>query len=295
MDLRKLEIFQQVAADGSFSVAAEKLHMAQPAVSIAIKKLEESLGVALFDRSQRQPRLTAEGQQVVARADALLSQAEELRRSTDALKNLVTGELVLASPSMLATYFLPEFLLGFLREHPGLTAAVSQAGTGRIEQLLAADEVELGVVNAQGAGQDNFEQVLLATDKVVLCVAEDHPWAGRDQVSAGELSGVAMVAYESGYYIRGTLDRLCQDAGSTPDFRMQSNFLPLLVSMVKQGLGITVGLEMMAQQEPGVVGIPLEGAPVLQLALAKRRGRTISRANQAFFDWASFKLSCAEQ
>ena len=74
---------------------------------------------------------------------------------------------------------------------------------------------------------------------------------------------------------------------------MQSNFLPLLVSMVKQGLGITVGLDMMARQEPGIVGVPLQGAPALELALAKRKGRTISRANQAFLDWASFKLSCA--
>ena len=101
---------------------------------------------------------------------------------------------------------------------------------------------------------------------------------------------MAMVAYESGYYIRGILDRLCADAGSAPDFRMQSNFLPLLVRMVKQGLGVTVGLGMMADAEPGIVGITLTGAPPLALALAKRRGRTISRANQAFLDWAAFKL-----
>ena len=99
-----------------------------------------------------------------------------------------------------------------------------------------------------------------------------------------------MVAYESGYYIRSILDRLCTEAGSTPDFRMQSNFLPLLVRMVKQGLGVTVGLGMMAREEPDIVGIALEGAAPLELALAKRRGRTISRANQAFLDWAAFKL-----
>jgi DNA-binding transcriptional LysR family regulator len=290
MDLRKLEIFQAVAAAGSFSQAAEQLHMAQPAVSIAIRKLEASLGVALFDRSLRQPRLTAEGRQVLARADSLLREADALRQSTDALQNLLTGELVLASPSMLATYFLPDLLLAFLRDHPGLTAAVSQAGTGRIEQMLLADEVELGVVNAHSAQAGDLEQVSLATEQVVVCVGAEHPWAGRTAVSPGELDGMAMVAYESGYYIRGILDRLCADAGSAPDFRMQSNFLPLLVRMVKQGLGVTVGLGMMADAEPGIVGITLTGAPPLELALAKRRGRTISRANQAFLDWAAFKL-----
>jgi len=290
MDLRKLEIFQQVAAAGSFSQAAERLHMAQPAVSIAIRKLEESLGVTLFDRSLRQPRLTAEGHAVLTRADRLLREAEELRRSTDALQNLITGELVLASPSMLATYFLPDLLLEFLRDHPGLTAAVSQAGTGRIEQMLLEDQVELGVVNAESAHAAEFDQVVLATEAVVVCVSSDHPWADRKKVTPAELDGVAMVAYESGYYIRSILDRLCSEAGSAPDFRMQSNFLPLLVRMVKQGLGVTVGLGMMAREEPDIVGTPLDGASPLKLALAKRRGRTISRANQAFLDWAAFKL-----
>ncbi len=291
MDLRKLEIFQQVARAGSFSQAAERLHMAQPAVSIAIRKLEESLGVVLFDRSLRQARLTAEGEQVLARAEKLLNEAEELRRSTDALQNLLTGELELAAPSMLATYFLPDLLLGFLRDHPGLTAAVTQAGTGRIEQMLLADEVELGVVNARTTQAGNLEQVMLTTQDIVVCVADDHPWASRQAITPEELDGVAMVAYESGYYIRSILDRLCADAGSTPDFRMQSNFLPVLVRMVKQGLGVTVGLGMLAAEEPGITGIALTGAPRLELALAKRHGRSISRANQAFLDWAAFKLS----
>ena len=146
------------------------------------------------------------------------------------------------------------------------------------------------MVNAHSAQAGDLEQVLLATEQVVVCVAAGHPWSQRTEVSPEELDGVAMVAYESGYTIRSILDRLCADAGSEPDFRMQSNFLPLLVRMVKQGLGITVGLGMMAKAEPGIVGVPLAGAPALALALAKRRGRTISGANQAFLDWAAFKL-----
>lgn len=71
---------------------------------------------------------------------------------------------------------------------------------------------------------------------------------------------------------------------------MQSNFLPLLVNMVKQGLGTTVGLKVMADQEPGITGVPLSPRTQISMSLAKRRGRHISRANQAFLDWAAFKL-----
>ena len=99
-----------------------------------------------------------------------------------------------------------------------------------------------------------------------------------------------MVAYESGYFIRAQLDRLCAEQGINPDLRMQSNFLPLLVRMVKQGLGATVGLKVMAQQEPDIVGVPLSPQVEVHMALARRRGRSISRANQAFLDWAESKL-----
>jgi DNA-binding transcriptional LysR family regulator len=71
---------------------------------------------------------------------------------------------------------------------------------------------------------------------------------------------------------------------------MQTNFLPLLTSMVKQGLGTTVGLKVMAEEEPGIVGVPLSPRTEVGMSLAKRRGRSISRANQAFLDWVAFKL-----
>ena len=94
-----------------------------------------------------------------------------------------------------------------------------------------------------------------------------------------------MVVYESGYFIRAKLDQLCAEHSIKPDFRMQSNFLPLLLKMVKQGMGTTVGLRIMAEEEPGIVGIPLTPRTEVSMALAKRKGRTISRANQAFLDW----------
>lgn len=288
MDLRKLQIFTAVAESGSFSAAAERLHMAQPAVSIAVRKLEESLGVSLFDRSGRKVALTAEGETLVGRAQTILQQVADFKASAGDLKGLLRGELNFACPSMLATYFLPDLLAGFLAEHPGLTASVTQAGTTEIENRLLNDEIELGVTTAQGAPE--LDRLPLVTEQMVVCVAEGHPWSQRRSLQISDLHRAPMVVYESGYFIRAQLDQLCQQAAAEPDLRIQSNFLPLLVRMVKQGLGVTVGLQAMAEQEPGIVGIPLSPVAPVPMALAKRRGRTISRANQAFLDWAAFQL-----
>lgn len=288
MDLRKLEIFVRVAQLGNFSKAAEQLHMAQPAVSIAIRKLEESLGTTLFDRSGRRIALTAEGRALVARAEAILRDVDDLKHSASALQELLTGELTIACPSMLATYFLPGLLSGFLAEHPGLKASVTQAGTTRVEEMLLQDEIEIGVTTS--TDNADLDIIPLVSEQMVLCVAADHPWSDRDSITVEALHGTPMVVYESGYFIRSTLDALCATTNTHPDFRMQTNFLPLLIKMVKEGLGSTVGLKIMAEEEPGIKGIPLKPPTEVSMALARRKGRTISRANQAFLDWAAFKL-----
>ena len=132
----------------------------------------------------------------------------------------------------------------------------------------------------------NLELVPLLNEQMVLCVSTEHPWSHRRRIDINDLQDSPMVVYESGYFIRSKLDQLCADRSVQPDFRMQSNFLPLLLKMVKQGMGTTVGLKIMSEEEPGIVGIPLSPKTEVSMALAKRRGRTISRANQAFLDWA---------
>lgn len=291
MDLRKLEIFVRVAQLKNFSQAATSLHMAQPAVSIAIRKLEEELDTRLFDRSGRQATLTAEGNNLVQRARLILRDVEDFKRSTSAMKNLLQGELSIACPSMLATYFLPDLLSGFLAEHPGLHASVTQAGTTRVEQMLLDDDIEIGVTTSRDpASVPELELVPLITEQIVVCMASNHPWARRRSIKVRDLHKSPMAVYDSGYFIRSTLDQLCAEQDVVPDYRMQSNFLPLLIRMVKQGLGTTVGLRVMAEEEAGIVGVPLSPRTEVNMTLAKRRGRSISRANQAFLDWVSFKL-----
>lgn len=286
MDLRKLEIFVAAAERESISLAAEALHMAQPAVSIAIARLEQELEVALFERSGRRVRLTAEGRRLQEEARALLEHAAALEDSVGRLRRLESGELHLGCPAMLATYFLPRLLGDFLVEYPGLQASVTQAGTADVERMLLEDQLETGVITVQADSADaGLELRRLLRQRVVVLVGKDHPWAGRRHLNLAALAGQPMVLYEHGYFIRERFDALCREHQVAPEVRVQTNFLPLLIDMVQRGVGIGIGLDMMAAAEPGLTGIPLRPGIELELALAKRRGRRIARANQAFMDW----------
>jgi DNA-binding transcriptional LysR family regulator len=288
MDLRKLEIFCAVAEQQSFSRAAASLHMAQPAVSIAVRRLEQELDCTLFERVGRRVRLTAEGGALQRQAADLIARAEEIKASFSGFGRLEAGQLSIACPSMLATYYLPVLLRDFLVNYPGLQASITQAGTSHIRRMLLEDEIEAGVITAQPGGEDSELELLpLVGERVVVCVSARHPWSKRRYLNLGQLDGEPMVVYESGYFIREQFSALCRGHGVTPELRMQTNFLPLINEMVKAGIGVGIGLKMMADQEPGIVGIPLRPAIEIDLALAKRKGRRISLANQAFMDWLS--------
>ncbi|CAH0992337.1 HTH-type transcriptional regulator CynR [Sinobacterium norvegicum] len=284
MDLRKLEIFLAVAKQQSFSRAGEQLHMAQPAVSIAIKKLEEEFGVTLIERQNRQIRLTKEGRQTQQLAEELLLKAKLLSQSISDMGDLTRGEIAISCPSMVATYLLPSVLTRFLAAYPGLTAEVTQAGTSLIEQQLLREEIELGVITI-GEHSDELELTALIDEQVILLVNQKHRWAGQKKLQISQLDSAAMVLYENDYYIRRAFDKLCQKHQVYPDIRMQTNFLPLINEMVKSGLGATIGLSVMAQQEQQLVPIALEPKIGLRMAVAKKKNRVISKANQTLLAW----------
>ncbi|NVK37608.1 MAG: LysR family transcriptional regulator [Gammaproteobacteria bacterium] len=284
MDLRKLEIFISVAQYESFSLAAQQLHMAQPAVSIAIRKLEDELSVVLFERNNRSVHLTAEGKQALNQAKQILQQVSEFKHSMQSLDGKILGELSIASPSMLATYFFPQVLGEFLSEHTGITADIKQAGTQKIASLILQDEVELGVVN-QTHNQTGLEAIPLIQQNLVLCVSDQHALAKKKSVNVTELDALPMVLYQSDYFIRQQFDQLCQQHQVQPDIRMQCNFLPLLSNMVNNNFAATVALEMMPQQEAHMCAVNLKPKMHLDMMLAWRKGRMLSRASRAFIEW----------
>ncbi len=284
MDLRKLEIFVCVAQLKSFSKAAKQLHMAQPAVSIAVRKLEEEFNSLLLERHNRNIRLTADGKIAFNQAQQILMQVNTLKTTLLQTDGELHGELSIACPSMLATYYFPKLLGDFLGLHSGLTASIVQSGTKKIERMLLDDEVELGVITLQGE-HEGLDIIPLIKQQVVICVGNEHPYKNRARINIKQLQQTSMVLYQEDYYIRQRLDELCQQENVKLDVRMQTNFLPLLTSMVKNNLGATVGLEMMVEQEDDIHGIQLQPKIELQMAVARRKGRNISQANQAFLDW----------
>lgn len=284
MDLRKLEIFVQVAECKSFSKASKILYMAQPAVSIAVRKLETHFSCQLIQRNNRNVTLTQEGELAYQYAKNILAQTQQFQDAMQNITELVSGEVTLSCPSMLASYYLPGLLNSFLGHYQGLTACVKQSGTQDIEQQLLEGEIELGVVIADQLNP-RLEAITIVNEPVVVCVERNHPLSSKEAISVNQLKGVPMVLYEGGYYIRKQFDTLCAAAKVTPDIRIQSNFLPLITHAIKYNVGCGISLGMMPDNEEQLIGVPLRPAVSVHLALAWHKERVLSHANQAFVEW----------
>ena len=262
MDLKQLRYFHEIARLGSFTRAAESLYVAQPAVSVAIRKLEMELDLSLFHRHDRKVILTDEGQRLLPHAQRILQAVQEAELEMKELKELTQGSVRVGIPGMLGSYYFPPILMAFRHKYPDLTLTVFEGGTWQLQQMLEQGELDLTVI-----------------------VPYDHAFASQTSVSLPDFFSEELVMFRPGYFHRKIIDRLAEQAGVTPKIGFETNLLPLIKSIIKQGFGISTLLTMVVKEDAELVDLPFEQPLWLDLCIAWRRDSYLSRANRAFLDF----------
>lgn len=290
MDSRKLQYFVEVAAASSFSKAAEKLLVAQPAISRSIQKLEEELQLQLFDRSEKAAVLTREGRALLAHAHAILERMKDAEREMEELRGLQRGEIRFGLPSMFGSVRFPAIMKAFKNLYPALTITVVEEGTVQIRSLIERREVDLGVVSME---TEDPEIVVtpLATDEMVACLAIEHPLSDRDFVTLSELLNEPLVLFKEGYFQRQLLMEAGKEAQIEPNIVFSTNQLSLIRSLVVEGVGVTLFLRMVAESDPMLRAIPLKPPVPVHLGIGRRKHAQLSKASQTFLDFLQRKMS----
>ncbi|AMD01751.1 LysR family transcriptional regulator [Halomonas chromatireducens] len=282
-DLRALRVFLTVADRGGFSAAARELHVAQSAISQTIANLERHLDLTLFHRHERRISLTPEGQALQSHARELLDRADAAHLAMRELHGLVKGEVRIGIPSMLGSYYFPPLLMGFKSRHPGIRLTVVEAGARRLQNMIAAGELDLGVVIDDEQSR-RMERRPLVHEEMVVCVPRTHPFAGRQGVSPEEFFAEPLVLFQDGYFHREFVDALSQQTGHSANVAFQSNLIPLTKAIVRQGFGITTFLRRVID-EPELAAVSFDPPAWLDLSLAWAEGAYLSRAESAFAEF----------
>lgn len=283
MDLRQLKFFLEVADSEGFTRAAEKLHIAQSALSTSIRKLEEELGVVLFNRGERKVSLTAEGDVLAAHAREILQGVVKARQEIEDLRGLLKGEVKVGLTPMLSSFFFPKIISAFKQRHPALQISIYGDSAWNIQRKIESGDIDMGIIAGTIPGELDYHH--LVREEVVACVHRNHPYAGAKKLPVRTLLSQPLVQFKEGYHLREMIDDLARKEGIAPDVMAESNLFSLVRSLVKEELGLAFLLKMALSRDAEIAAVSCDPHLYLDLYIAWKKSARLSPANRAFLNF----------
>lgn len=282
MEMQNLRAFVLVAETGSFSVAAEKLHLTQPAVSKRVALLEEQLGADLFDRIGRSVSLTEAGEALLPHALAVQRELAAAERSVRDLAGAVSGQLRLATSHHIGLHRLPPVLSEFSRDFPAVHIDIEFMDSEQAHDLILHGQVELAVVTLAPEAETSLISVPVWQDQLDVMVARDHPLLSQGKaLDLASLSEHTAILPGLNTYTGQIVKALFDAHGLPLRVSMATNYLETIRMMASVGLGWTILPRSMA--DASLATLSISGVDVQRtLGLVYHRGRSLSRAAQAF-------------
>ncbi|WNW09640.1 LysR family transcriptional regulator [Pseudomonas sp. DTU_2021_1001937_2_SI_NGA_ILE_001] len=283
MNVKQLRAFVAVAECLSFAQAGERLHLSQPALSLTIKSLEESLGGQLLMRSTRSVSLTPEGEVLLPKARQLLADWDNTEELLHQHFTLQLGKVSLAAMPSFASSRLPAALQVFRRLHPRVNVAVHDVINEEVLEMVRQRRVELGIGFEPEPGH-SLHFTPFCVDRFVAVVPADSPLAGRQVLQWSELLGEDFIALQRPSAVRLLLEQSIAAQHGRLAVAFESHQLATVGRMVASGLGVSAvpALCIQQMQELGACCIALEGPRIeRRIGLMTLAGQQLSVAAQA--------------
>lgn len=277
MDTENLAAFLEIADAGSFSAAAERLHLSQPAISKRIAVLEQRLDARLFDRIGRRVLLTAAGHTLLPYARRVREDLEDGRRALSHLSDRVQGRLTLGTSHHIGLHRLPPALKTFAHAHPDVDLDIHFMDSEVACQAVLSGKLELGIVTLPTEPLPGLESRKIWDDPLAVVVSPEHALARRRRLRLPELAGHPAVLPDAATYTHRIIAAELARHGVRPRVRLATNYLETLKMLVGIGLGWSVLPRSML--DATVRALPVAGfAPRRTLGAVWHRQRTLSAA-----------------
>jgi LysR family transcriptional regulator, cyn operon transcriptional activator len=296
---RSLEYLLAIAQYGSYTRAAEALHVSQPTLSQQIKQLEQSLDSVLVDRSKRNVRLTDAGEIYLRHARRAWHELDMATRAIHDVEDLSRGSLRIGW-NPITDFLACSLLARFNSQYPGISVTTMEMPQDHIESALAEDRIDIGVAFSRPPSPQRFDREtetrVLFEEPLCVAVGNAHPRAGQTKpISVEELGRERLVMLHSEFALRRHIDEYCHEHGIHSPISIETDSLAVLLEMVQVGSLATVLPETIVYHHCGIYGIPVvPEIPRKAISVICRNGDYKSPACQAFgalaLDWAARRL-----
>ena len=285
MELRQLRYLVALADERHFTRAAAREHIAQPALSQQIRRLEQEVGLALVERTTRRVTVTEAGQTLVARARRILSEVDSATAEMQALAGVRTGHVMVGTMHTMGPVDVSAALAVFHQRHPAVELTVREQSSEELAEMLRDDGLDLAFLSvtermeSHGLGLHQ-----LVSEELVVVLPGDHPLAARGTLRMAELAGEHFISYREGARLRELLTIAARHAGFEPQIKLESNESERIKRLVARDMGVAI-LPRSDAERPGTdLAMAALTEPALRrdITLACREGRRLAPAAAEF-------------
>src|SRR6266404_5013767 len=285
MEFSQLEFFVTVVAEGSFSKAAERVYRTQPAVSIAVRRLEEEIGAPLFERSQKTPALTGVGELVYDYAKRILFLRDQTFDVVSELTSLKRGRVRIGANESTSLYLLPHVILDYRALHPNIMVEIFRHTSERLPREVLDRNVDFALMAFEPVDSD-LESFPVVRDELVLVMHPEHRLAARPSVKVEELGPEPFLAHNVKTGSRYKVTETFAQHHTPLNITLELATIETIKRFVQLRIGLAFVPRMCVSEElerGSLVSVPVEGLTyILSLWVTHRRRMTFSNAAAAF-------------
>jgi DNA-binding transcriptional LysR family regulator len=288
----QIRYFAAAARHEHLGRAADELDMSQPALSRSILKLEQELGVQLFDRAGRGVRLNSAGKILLRRIERANAECEDAVRELREQRSASRKTVSIGYFATFGVRLIPELVKSFCAIDPGVQFQLFEGPTPRLSDQLLAGEIDICVAS-QFAGAGIAWQPLF-NEELFALVPPDHRLAKNISIDLAELANEPFVALRAGHALRQTLEELCREAGFMPQIKLEGYEVATLRGLVGAGFGVTLSPRRTVAASIQAVSIPVRHPQCRRIiGLSWRKGRWLSPKTLAFKEHLAKNLPAA--
>ncbi len=290
MDILHLTYFIEVAKQGSFTRAAQTLHVSQPSISKMVRNLENELRVVLIDRSGRKIKLTDAGQALYEHGINIVASLNNAAADLDALAGCRKGQIRIGIPPMVETSFFAIAIGEFKRKYPEILIDLIEVGSKAVETMVEDGQLEIGVVVLPVKNKANFSLFAFVKDPIQLIVHPEHRLAARDIAHITDLADESVVMYRKDFALHDHIIEKCREYGFMPRVLCESSQWDFMVEIVAAKLGVALLPKMVCDKLTGdvVKALPLaEEIRPWHLAVIWRKDTYLSYAAREWLKYTA--------
>lgn len=272
MTLQQLQYIVAVADTGQFIKAARQCHVTQPTLTMMVRKLEDELGVTIFQRKAQPMRPTIEGAELITQARVVLREAGQLKDLVKELRTGTVGTYRIGIIPTLAPYLLPLFLARFADEHPGARLAIDERKTSRILKALRSGQLDIGILAGSVEG-DDLETITLFHEPFLAYLPSGHALLKQKRIARRDLRKAPLWVLSEGHCLRNQALSVCQHPSSAghDNILYSTGSIETLKRMVSSGSGMTLVPELSVDDDEKNVRRFMAPEPVREVVIVVRK------------------------